>query len=181
MSLSLEKYKQEVIPKMKGKFSYKSNLAVPKIYKVVVNVGTGRISKDEKLQETISKGLTLITGQKPVPTLAKGAISEFKIREGMAIGFKVTLRGKRMYEFLDRLVGAAIPRVRDFRGLAEESIDQNGNLTIGIKEHIIFPEIFGEEVKHIFGLEVTAVTNAKTREEAAELFRLLGFPIKKKD
>lgn len=181
MSPFLEKYKQEVIPKMKEKFGYKSNLAVPKIYKVVVNVGTGRISKDEKLQETISKDLTLITGQKPVPTLAKGAISEFKIRKGMAIGFKVTLRGKRMYEFLDRLVGTAIPRVRDFRGLAEESIDQNGNLTIGIKEHIIFPEISGEEVKHIFGLEVTVVTNAKTREEAAELFRLLGFPIKKKN
>lgn len=173
-----EKYTKEVIPAMREKFGYRNNLAVPKIIKVVVNTGTGRVSKDEKLQEVISRDLALITGQKPIPTLAKGAISEFKIREGMPVGFKATLRGKRMYAFLDRLVGAAIPRIRDFRGLSPESIDKSGNLTIGIKEQIIFPEISSEEVRHIFGLEVTVATNTKKREEAVELFRLLGFPIK---
>lgn len=175
----LEIYKKEVVTLMKEKFGYKSDLAVPRIKKVVVNSGIGKALKDEKIQETISRDLAVITGQKPVPTLAKGAISGFKIREGMVVGLKVTLRGKRMYEFLDRLVGSAIPRIRDFRGLPEKSIDKGGNLNIGIKEHIIFPEIANEDIRFIFGFEVTVVTNAKNREEAAELFRLLGFPIKK--
>lgn len=175
----LEKYKKEVIPAMKEKFGYKNNLAVPRIKKVVINTGIGRALKDEKLQETINRDLAIITGQKPVPTLARGAISGFKIRQGMVIGLKVTLRGKRMYDFLDRLVGAAIPRVRDFRGLPLKSIDEGGNLNIGIKEHIIFPEIAHEDIRFIFGFEVTMVTNSKKREEAVELFRLLGFPIKK--
>lgn len=175
----LEKYKNEAISVMKEKFGYKNDLAVPKITKVVVNTGTGKALKDEKMQETISKDLTTITGQKPAPTQAKGAISGFKIRKGMKIGLKVTLREKRMYDFLNRLVGTAIPRIRDFRGIPEKSIDKRGNLTIGIKEHIIFPEIAHEDVKLIFGLEVTVVTNSKTREEAVELFKLLGFPIKK--
>ncbi len=174
----LEKYKKEVIPLMKEKFGYKNNLAVPKIEKVVVNSGIGRALKDEKIQETISRDLAVITGQKPIPTLAKGAISGFKIRQGMVVGLKVTLHGKRMYEFLDRLVGSTIPRIRDFRGLPEKSIDKGGSLNIGIKEHIIFPEIAHEDIRFIFGLEVSVVTNAKSREEAVELFRLLGFPIK---
>ena len=177
-NMILEKYKKEVIPKMKEKFGYQNDLAVPKIVKVVVNTGIGRVLKDEKMQEIITKDLAIITGQKPVPTLAKGAISGFKIRKGMVVGLKTTLRGKRMYEFLDRLVGAAIPRIRDFRGLLEKSIDKEGNLTIGIKEHIVFPEIAHEDVRFIFGLEITVVTNAKNRNEAAELFGLLGFPIK---
>lgn len=174
----LEKYKKEVIPAMKEKFGYRNDLAVPRITKVAVNTGIGKALKDEKMQETISKDLAMITGQKPVPCLAKGAISGFKIRKGMKVGLKTTLRGKKMYEFLDRLVGATIPRIRDFRGLLEKSIDKEGNLTIGIKEHIIFPEIAHEDVRLIFGLEITVVTDAKKREEAVELFKLLGFPIK---
>jgi large subunit ribosomal protein L5 len=174
-----EKYIKEAIPAMREKFGYRNNMAVPRIMKVVVNTGIGRALKDEKMQETIARDLAMITGQKAIPTLAKGAISGFKIREGMVVGLKATLRRKRMYEFLDRLVGAAIPRIRDFRGLPEESIDKRGNLNIGIKEHIIFPEIAHEDVRYIFGLEVAVVTNAKKREEAIELFRLLGFPIQK--
>ena len=174
----LEKYKKEVIPTMKEKFGYQNDLAVPRIIKVAVNIGIGKALKDKKMQETISKDLAMITGQKPVPCLAKGAISGFKIRKGMKVGLKTTLRGKKMYEFLDRLVGATIPRIRDFRGLLEKSIDKEGNLTIGMKEHIVFPEIAHEDVRLIFGLEITVVTNAKDRNEAVELFRLLGFPIK---
>lgn len=179
MSGLLEKYKKEVIPAMREKFEYRNNMAVPRIVKVVVNTGIGRALKDEKMQEIVAKGIATITGQNPASTLAKGAISGFKIRKGMAVGLKVTLRGKRMYDFLERLVGVAIPRIRDFRGLPLESIDRGGNLNIGIKEHIIFPEFVHEDVRFIFGLEVTIVTNAKSREEAVELFRLLGFPIKK--
>ncbi len=173
-----QKYAKEVTPKMKEHFGYKNDLAVPRITKVVVNTGIGKALKDKKIQETISRDLTMITGQKPVPTLAKGAISGFKIRKGMIVGLKTTLRGERMYEFLDRLIGAAIPRIRDFRGIPEKSIDGEGNLTIGIKEHIIFPEIAHEDVRFIFGLEVTVVTNARSKKEAVELFRLTGFPIK---
>ena len=174
----LEKYKKEVIPQIKEKFGYKNNLAVPKIVKVVVNTGIGKALKDEKIQKTIAKDLAIITGQKPATTQAKRAISGFKIRKGMIVGLKVTLRGKKMYEFLDRFVGATIPRIRDFRGLPEKSIDKEGNLTIGIKEHIVFPEIAHEDVKFIFGLEVTVATNAKDKKKAVELFKLLGFPIK---
>ena len=163
---------------MKERFGYKNNLAVPKILKVVVNTGTGKALKNEKMQEAIAKNLAIITGQKPIFTLAKKAVSGFKTRKGMIIGLKVTLRGKRMYDFLDRLIKAALPRIRDFRGIPEKSIDKEGNLTIGIKEHIIFPEIAQEEIKIFFGLEITIVTNAKKREEAVELFKLLGFPIK---
>jgi len=173
-----DKYIKEAIPKMRERFGYKNDMAVPRIVKVVVNTGIGKALKDEKIQETIARDLAVITGQKAVPTLAKSAISGFKIREGMVVGLKTTLRGKRMYEFLDRLVGAAIPRIRDFRGLSEKLIDKGGNLNIGIKEHLIFPEIAHEDVRYIFGLEVAVVTNAKKREEAVELFRLLGLPIK---
>ena len=173
-----DKYIKEAIPKMRERFGYKNDMAVPRIVKVVVNTGIGKALKDEKIQETIARDLAVITGQKAAPTLAKSAISGFKIREGMVVGLKTTLRGKRMYEFLDRLVGAAIPRIRDFRGLSEKLIDKGGNLNIGIKEHLIFPEIAHEDVRYIFGLEVAVVTNAKKREEAVELFRLLGFPIK---
>ena len=173
-----EKFTKEVIPKMKERFGYKNNLAVPRILKVIVNTGTGKALKNEKMQEMIAKNLAKITGQKPIFTLAKKAISGFKTRKGMIIGLKVTLRGKRMYDFLDRLIKAALPRIRDFRGIPEKSIDKEGNLTIGVKEHIIFPEIAQEEIKILFGLEIAIVTNAKKREEAIELFKLLGFPIK---
>jgi len=179
MSDLKDKYTKEVIPKMKEKFGYKNNLAAPRIKKAVVNIGIGSILKDEKGQDFISRDLSLITGQKPVPTLAKKAISGFKTRQGMVVGLKVTLRGKRMFDFLSRLINIALPRTRDFRGLPPQSVDQGGNLSIGIKEHIVFPEILPEEVKKIFGLEITIVSNAKNREEAIELFRLLGFPIQK--
>jgi len=173
-----EKYKKEVIPAMKEKFGYKNNLAVPKIKKAVVNVGIGSFSKDNQGQNLIAKDLALITGQKPVPTLAKKAISAFKVREGMVVGLKVTLRGKRMFDFVSRLINVAIPRTRDFRGLPSKSVDKSGNLTIGIREHIIFPEISTEDIKKIFGMEISIVSNAKSREEALELFKLSGFPIK---
>lgn len=178
MSQLKEKYIKEVIPVMQEKFGHKNKLAVSKIEKVVINIGTGKFLKDTKTQETIAKDLATITGQRPVFTLAKKAIAGFKIRQGMKIGLKVTLRGKKMYDFLDRLVGATLPRVRDFRGLEEKSIDKEGNLTIGIKEHIIFPEFAQEEIKFMFGLEITIVTNTHKREEAMELFKLMGFPIK---
>lgn len=173
-----EKYKKEVIPKMIERFEYKNKLAVPKIEKTIVNVGIGSILGDEKARETISKDLALITGQKPIPCLAKKAIAGFKTRKGMVLGLKVTLRGKRMFDFLSRLINITLPRTRDFQGLPSKSIDQGGNLSIGIKEHIIFPEFSQEEIKKVFGLEITIVTNAKKREEALELFKLFGFPIK---
>lgn len=175
-----QKYIDEVIPKMKERFSYRNNMAVPKIIKTTVNVGIGsQALKDDKVRQAISKDLALITSQKPISTLAKKAISGFKTRKGMVVGLKVTLRGRRMFDFLSRLINVALPRTRDFRGLPFKSIDERGNLTLGIKEHIIFPEISPENIKRIFGLEVTVVTNAKSREEALELFKLLGFPIKK--
>jgi len=173
-----EKYDKEVILKMKESFGYKNKLAIPKINKVVLNIGIGRALKNEKMQEAIAKDLAMITGQKPIFTKAKKAISGFKIREGMLTGLKTTLRGSKMYDFLDRFIGAAIPRIRDFRGISGKSIDKEGNLTIGIKEHIIFPEFANKEVKNIFGLEVTIVTSAKNRKEAEKFFKLLGFPIK---
>ena len=174
-----EKYRKHVIPAMKEKFGYRNDLAVPKIVKVVINVGTGKFRDNEKAIEDIRKSLASVAGQQPVFTLAKQSIANFKTRKGMKVGMKVTLRGKRMYDFLGRLIDFALPRSRDFRGLDEKIIDQSGNLAIGIKEHIIFPEISHEEVKTIFGFEVCVATNAKNRGEGTELFRLMGFPIKK--
>ena len=154
---------------------------MPKIKKVVVNVGIGSavVLKDEKAQESIIKDLTLITGQKPLITLAKKAISAFKIREGMPVGLKVTLRGKRMYDFLFRLINVVLPRTRDFRGLGSKSIDKGGNLSIGIKEHLIFPEISQDDIRRIFGMEITVVTHSKDKEKVLELYKLMGFPINK--
>jgi len=178
MSLQ-EKYKKEVIPEMKKIFGYKNNLAVPRIEKATVNVGIGKFNQDEKAVEEIVSDLALITGQKPVFTKAKKAIAGFKIRQGLKVGLKVTLRGQRMYDFIERLIFLALPRSRDFRGIDQKSVDQNGNLSIGIKEIIIFPEISHENIRNIFGLEVTITTTAKTQKEGMTLFRLLGFPIKK--
>jgi len=179
-----DKYKKEVIPKMKEKFGYKNDMAVPSIKKVVVNVGFGRYVTNKTPQERekfinfLLNDLALITGQKPVLKNAKKSISSFKLRKGMPVGAVCTLRGQRMYDFLERLIHIALPRSRDFKGIDQKSIDKNGNLTIGIKEHIVFPEVSPEKAKQIFGLEVSVVTNAKTREEGLELFKLLGFPIK---
>ena len=162
---------------MRAKFGYKNVMAVPKIEKVVVNSGVGRI-RDEKQHEEIRKFLALITGQKPAPRPAKQAIAAFKTRQGLIIGYQVTLRGKRMYDFLSRLINVALPRTRDFRGLEEKSFDERGNLTVGIKEHIVFPEMIGEDYRFLFGFEITVVTTAKKREEGVELLKLVGFPIK---
>ena len=171
-----KKYKKEVIPAMQAKFGYKNVMSVPKIEKVVVNVGVGKF-RDEKQLEEIRKYLALITGQKPSPRPAKQAIASFKTRRGLIVGYQVTLRGKRMYDFISRLINLALPRTRDFRGIEEKSFDSKGNLTIGIKEHIVFPEMIGEDYHFLFGFEVTVVTTAKRREGGVELLRLVGFPI----
>ncbi len=175
-----EKYKKEVVPKIKQKFGYKNDFSVPRIEKVVINIGIGStvVAKDEKVQESITKDIILITGQKPLVTLAKKAISAFKVREGMPVGLKVTLRKKRMYDFLFRLINVVLPRTRDFRGLSSKSIDEGGNLNIGIKEHLIFPEISQDDIRRIFGLEITVVTHFKNKERALEFYKLMGFPIK---
>jgi len=181
-----EKYKKEVIAAMKdNKFGCKNVMAAPKIKKVVLNVGFGKSvvnkTKDEqrKLIETILHDLVLIAGQRPVFTRAKQSIAGFKVRKGMIIGAAVTLRKKMMYDFLERLIKVVIPRVRDFKGIERSSFDDKGNLTIGIKEHIVFPEVFQEKAKQIFSLEVTVVTAARNKEEGIELLKLMGFPIKK--
>lgn len=181
-----EKYKKEVIPAMKEKFGYRNDMAVPKIEKVVVNTGFGRqiggktTEEQKKITDFITGELSLICSQRPIITRARKSISSFKIREGMALGVKTTLRGRKMIDFLERLIHLTLPRTRDFRGITPESVDKQGNLTIAIKEHIAFPEILPERAKSIFGLEVTVVTTAKTRKEGLELLKLLGFPIKQK-
>ena len=153
-------------------------MALPKIEKVIVNIGLGRALKDEKFLEIALRDIALITGQKPKTTLAKKSIANFKIREGDIIGAMVTLRGQKMRDFVARLVKIALPRTRDFRGIDAKSIDKSGNLTIGVKEHIVFPEIKGEEVRNIFGFEITIVVKSKNKEEALALYKTLGFPIK---
>lgn len=173
-----ENYKKKVVPALQKELNAKNVLALPRIEKVVVNAGLGRSLKDEKFLEVALRDLSLITGQKAKTTLAKKSISNFKIRQGQVIGAIVTLRGERMYDFISRLVNIALPRTRDFRGLAADSLDKSGNLTIGVKEHVVFPEISGEEVRNIFGFEITVVTKAKNKEEALALYKALGFPIK---
>jgi large subunit ribosomal protein L5 len=174
-----EKYKKEIIPAIKELFSYDNNMAVPKIEKVVINIGTGHALKDAKFNEVFQNSLKRITGQKPVSTTAKKSISNFKIRQGLVVGMVVTLRGKRMYDFLDKLINVTLPRVRDFRGLDDKSVDSKGNLNLGFNEHICFPEIKSDEVEKIHGLQVSITTTAKSKEEGLELFRLFGFPFKK--
>ncbi len=173
-----EKYIKQVAPKLAKEFGYKNLMAAPKIIKVVINTGVGRF-RDEKQLEEVRRYLSLITGQKPAVRVAKKAIAQFKTREGLIVGYQVTLRGKRMYDFLSRLVNVALPRMRDFRGLEEKSFDDSGNLTIGIKEHIIFPEMIGEDYKFLFGFEITVATSTTRRNECIELLRLIGFPVKK--
>jgi len=182
-----EKYKKEVVPEMIKKIGYKNIFQVPKIKKVVLNVGFGKMiigktsGEQSKIREAIMRDLSMISGQKPSLRKARKSIASFKLRKGMPVGAICTLRGQRMYDFLDRLIHIALPRTRDFKGIAESSIDKSGNMTIGIKEHTVFPEISPEEVKFIFGLEITIVTTAKSKEEALELFKLLDFPIRYKN
>ncbi len=178
MTTTFEDYKKKIIPVLKKELGEKSVMALPKIKKVVVNIGLSRALKDEKFLEVALRDLALIVGQKLKTTMAKKSIANFKTREGMIIGAAVTLRRKKMEDFISRLVNVALPRTRDFRGIGAKSLDKNGNLTIGIKEHIVFPEIKGEEVRNIFGFEITIVVKAKNKDEALVLYKTLGFPIK---
>lgn len=164
---------------MKKKFGYKNELAAPRLVKAAVNAGIGRYHED-KQKEEIRKYLEAIVGQRVAEKGAKQAIASFKTRKGMPVGYAVTLRGKRMDDFFEKMINFTIPRTRDFRGIDQKSVDQGGNLSIGIRENILFPEMIGEDVKNIFGLEVTFATNAKSREEALELFKLMGVPFAKK-
>lgn len=174
-----EKYTQEIVPAMMKKFNYKNIMQVPKIEKVVINMGVGDAVQNAKLLDAAVNDLTLIAGQKPVITRAKKSISGFKLREGMPIGAKVTLRGDRMYYFLDKLFNVALPRVRDFRGVSTKGFDGRGNYTLGLKEQLIFPEIEYDKVDKIRGMDVVIVTTAKTDEEARELLNELGMPFRK--
>jgi large subunit ribosomal protein L5 len=176
-----EYYKTTIVPELMKTFNYKSVMQVPKISKIVVNMGLGAAVTEPKILEDAVKELEAITGQKASVRKAKKAISNFKLRAGMNIGAMVTLRRERMYEFLDRLINIALPRVRDFRGLSDKSFDGRGNYTLGIKEQIIFPEINIDKVNRIVGMDITIVTTAKTDNEAYELLKGFGFPFRKKE
>ena len=179
MSRLREFYEAEVIPEMTKKFSYTNNLAVPKLEKIIINMGVGEAKENAKILDGAVKDMTIIAGQKPIVTKAKKSIAAFKLREGMNIGCKATLRGNRMYEFADRLINIALPRVRDFRGVKANSFDGRGNYTMGIKEQLIFPEIEYDKVDKIRGMDIVFVTTAKTDEEARELLKLFGMPFAK--
>ena len=179
MSRLKDLYKSEIIDAMVKKFGYKNVMEVPKLDKIVINMGVGEAKENSKILETAVKELETIAGQKVVTTKAKNSVANFKIREGMPIGCKVTLRGEKMYEFLDRLVNLALPRVRDFRGVSADSFDGRGNYAMGIKEQIIFPEIEYDKIGKVRGMAVIIVTTAKTDEEARELLRLFNMPFKK--
>jgi large subunit ribosomal protein L5 len=177
-----EKYTTVVAPAMKAKFGYKSEMATPKIKKIVVNVGTGRMSQQanftDKLLPAVVTELAAITGQKPRTNKSTKSIAGFKMREGTVVGVSVTLRGARMYDFLDKINKIVFPRVRDFKGLETKGIDAGGNLNIGLKEHTVFPEINPENAKADFGVQITVVANIEDREEAVEFYRLMGVPLK---
>ncbi|KAB3528879.1 50S ribosomal protein L5 [Alkaliphilus serpentinus] len=174
-----DKYKSEVVPAMMEKFGYDNVMQIPKLEKIVVNMGIGDAKDNSKALEVAVKELGTITGQKPVITKAKKSVSNFKVREGMAIGAKVTLRGEIMYEFADRLMNIALPRVRDFRGVNVNAFDGRGNYAMGIKEQLIFPEIDYDKVEKVRGMDIIFVTTAKTDEECRELLRLMGMPFAK--
>ena len=178
MSNLRELYKNEVIPSMMKKFNYKSVMQVPKLEKIVINMGVSDVKENAKALENAMRDLGIITGQKVVPTRAKKSIAGFKIREGMEIGCKVTLRNQKMYDFFERLVAAALPRVRDFKGLSPNSFDGRGNYSMGVKEQLIFPEIEYDKIDKIRGMDIIFVTTAKTDSEAKELLELLGMPFK---
>jgi large subunit ribosomal protein L5 len=172
-------YSEEIVPALKEKFQYTSVMQVPRLKKIVVSQGLGDATADKKIIENSLQELAMITGQKPIATIAKKDVSNFKLRKGMPIGAKVTLRGDIMYEFLDRLVAVALPRTRDFRGINPKGFDKRGNYNLGIKEQIIFPEIDIDKVSRIQGMDITFVTSANTDEEAFELLKAFGFPFKK--
>ena len=174
-----ERYVKEIVPNMQKKLNYKSVMQVPKLDKIVINIGCGDATHNSKLLDAACNDLLQITGQKPVVTKAKKSIAGFKIREGQAIGCKVTLRGERMYNFLDKLISVSLPRVRDFRGLSPKAYDGRGNYTIGIKEQLVFPEIEFDDVVKVRGMDIVLVTTANTNEEAHALLEELGIPFRK--
>ncbi len=176
MNRLLEQYNKKIVPQLKEEFGYKNSMEVPKIQKIVINVGIGRFLKDNKFVESIKRDLTALAGQAPVETKARKSIAGFKIREQQVVGLAVTLRGSRMYEFLDKLVAVALPRVKDFRGISPKGFDGRGNYHLGLKEHIVFPEISNEALEHIFGLQVSVVTNAGKDEPARALLTAMNFP-----
>lgn len=171
-----EKYKNEVIQAMIEKFGYKNIMEVPKLEKIVINMGVGEAKDNQKVLESAVSDLTIISGQKPILTRAKKSVANFKIRENMALGCKVTLRGANMYEFADKLVSIALPRVRDFRGISDKAFDGRGNYSLGIKEQLIFPEVEYDKIDKVRGMDIIFVTSANTDEEARELLRFLGMP-----
>ncbi len=174
-----EHYRTKVIPALKEQFGFANVMQVPKVEKVTINVGIGRIAKEAAAVEHIQRDIAVLTGQKPVLRKAKKSISSFKLRQGTPVGISVTLRGKRMYDFLDRLISIALPMSKDFRGIDQKNVDHDGNLNLGIREQNIFPEVTYESVRDLFGLQVTVTTTAKNRERGIALLRLMGFPLKK--
>ncbi len=179
MAVLEETYKDEIMPKLKEKFGYNNVMEIPEVEKISINVGLGEAKEDPKLLDAVVEDIAKITGQQPTVTRAKTSIANFKIREGMPIGVKVTLRGESMYEFLYKLISVTLPRIRDFRGISSEAFDGRGNYSLGIKEHTVFPEIVVDEVNKVHGLEVTIVTSAESDEEAYELLDLMGMPFRK--
>ena len=173
-----EQYNKEIAPALQEKFGYKNVMEVPRIQKIMLNVGIGKYLKDAKFVESIKRDLTQIAGQAPVETKARKSIAGFKVRENQVVGMAVTIRGERMYAFLDKLINVALPRVKDFRGVKHDGFDGRGNYHLGLKEHIVFPEISAEALEHIFGLQVSIITTAKDDEPARELLRILKFPFK---
>jgi large subunit ribosomal protein L5 len=173
-------YAKDVVPSLMKRFSYSSQMQVPRLSKIAINVGVGQATQDAKLVEVVARDLEAIVGQKVVVTKAKKSISNFKLREKMPIGCRVTLRRARMYEFLDRFISISVPRIRDFRGLSDKSFDGRGNYTVGIKEHTVFPEIDVDKVTKVFGMDITFVTTARTDQEAYELLKALGMPFVKR-
>jgi large subunit ribosomal protein L5 len=174
-----EKFNNEITPALMSKFNYKSIMEVPKLEKIVINMGVGEAVANAKALDTAVEELTTITGQKPIVTRAKKSIAGFRLREGMPIGAKVTLRGERMYEFIDKLISVSLPRVRDFRGISKKSFDGRGNYTLGVKEQLIFPEIDYDKVNKVRGMDIVIVTTANTDEEARELLTQFGMPFQK--
>ena len=181
MARLLDHYRKDIVENLKNQFKYKSVMQVPRIHKITLNMGLGKAMEDKKIISSAMAELEKITGQKPVATIARKSIAGFKLREGWPIGCKVTLRGKQMYEFLDRLISIALPRVRDFRGLSIKSFDGRGNYSLGFKEQIVFPEIEYDKVDALRGLDITITTSAKSNKEAQALLEAFNFPFKEKD
>lgn len=175
-----DKYLKEVVPKVKEELGYENSMQVPRLQRIVVNVGIGKIAEQEALVKKVEEDLKKITGQAPAFALAKKAISGFKVKQGDKVGIKVTLRGKRMWEFLERLIVGTLPRIKDFQGIALTNFNQTGDCSVGIREHIVFPEINPDETSYVFGLQVNIVTTAQTKEAGIAMLRALGFPVQGK-